>query len=234
MKNEFYSLVRRKVLEEKATKWQRLDSVSKKILRRFIEEMKSPEVFSRLEKKMNSEIVISSDEVGIPVDLCDYIKLNFVFNSQLGEQEVAIDASFSRSGILPNIVINLNFPMRRFRVEDISDLYPEILEPLRHELEHIFQNIPVEDTGIPEEMDTLEDYKRYYLEPTEVAAHISGFMSKSKNIGMNLSDLIDQKIDNIVADAEDSGLKEKEIEDLDNSLRKAYHEYARQRYPMMR
>jgi hypothetical protein len=149
-------------------------------------------------------------------------------------QEIATYASFVKSEFAPRIEVEITYPDRPFRLVDIEDIYPELLENIRHELEHTGQTFEQGHKSSPENLLTLNDFLTYYSDPTEIEAFVAGLMSKSKSRGIPLSQAIDDMIDAITRDAEDAGLNDSEVENLDAQLRDSYFKYAHMRYPRMK
>lgn len=210
------------------------DTLAKKILDRLIRELKKPTVAGRIGSKIPAQIVVSSDDFDFPLGGIEYVQLDFTFDSRLGMQEVATNAAYVSDGMLDRIEVEITYPNRPFRVIDIADIYPELLENLRHELEHAGQVTDENSQSSLEDLESLEDFISYYADPTEVSAFVAGLMSKAKSGRVNLSNLINDKIDAVVNDAEEAGLGEEEIGKLDSLLRDAYLNYAKKRYPAMK
>lgn len=213
---------------------RRSDSLAKKILDSLVRELKNPAIAGRIGSKMPAQLIVSAEDLGFSLGDIEYVQLDFTFDSRLGMQEVATNAAYVKEGALNRIEVEITYPNRPFRITDISDIYPELLENLRHELEHSMQSFDEDAKSSPSELLTLEDFVSYYTDPTEVSAFVAGMMSKAKNTKMPLSDIIDEKIDAITADASDAGLTEEEIDVLDSSLRDTYISYATRRYPRMK
>ena len=213
---------------------RKLDTIAKKIVAALFEEIKSPDVFGLISRKKPAQIVVLPDDIGLSGEVSiDFIQLDFKFDSRLDIQEIATNASYVRSQFSPRIEVEITYPDRPFRVVDLADIYPEILENVRHELEHTSQNLSDEESS-PDNLDTLEDFIRYYTDSSEVQAFTAGLMSKAKSSRLPLSGIIDAKVDSVIADAEDAGLEEEEIEKLDSTLRGAYNSYAKSRYRRMK
>lgn len=213
---------------------RRSDSLAKKILSALIEELKSPEIFGLISRKKNAQVIISSDELGLSSGAFEYVQLDFSFDPRLEMQEISTYAMFVKSEFAPRIEVEITYPDRPFRLVDIADIYPELLENIRHELEHSGQTL---DSGVessPENLQSLDDFVGYYTDPQEIEAFVSGLMAKAKSRGTPLSQVIDDKVDAILNDAEDVGISDAELQGLDSQLRHYYFKYAHRRYPNMK
>lgn len=210
------------------------DTLAKKILDKLVRELKTPSVAGRIGSKMPAQIIISAEDMGFSLGDIEYVQLDFTFDPRLGMQEVATNAAYVRDGQLNRIEVEITYPNRPFRLIDISDIYPELLENLRHELEHSMQIPEDGELSSPENLETLADYITYYSDHTEVSAFVVGLMAKAKSARKSLSQIINDKMNAVIVDAEVSGLDEEEIKKLDTTLRNTYISYAKMRYPRMK
>lgn len=209
------------------------DAWAKKILDRLIKELKTPDIIARIGSKMPAQIIVDSGDFDFELGGIEYVQLDFTFNPRLGMQEVATNAAYVRDGSLDRIEVEITYPNRPFRITDIADIYPELLENIRHELEHASQVLDDAKSSI-DELDTLNDFVTYYTDPTEVAAFVSGLMLKAKSGRGSLRKMIKDKIDAVLNDAEDAGLSDSEISKLGFALTSAFVKYAEKRYPQMK
>lgn len=213
---------------------RKTETLAKRVANAIIAKLKSTEILNLIRTKRPAQTVIDSEDLPGIEKYVEYIQLDFSFSRQLGMQEVATTAAFIKSDFAPRIEVEITYPNRPFRLDDIADIYPEILENLRHELEHATQSFTDEDQSSPDSLNTFEDFVRYYTDPTEVEAFVAGLMAKAKSGRLALSKLIDDKVDAIIVDAEDAGIADDDIEMLDSKLRSAYLAYARKRYRNMK
>lgn len=234
---EIVDLLTRKPTNESAitevSAGRRADALAKRILIALIQELKSPETFSLISNKKPAQVIVTADEMGIPPGTIDYVQLDFNFNPQLDMQDIATNAAFIKSKFAPRIEVMISYPDRHFRIKDIADIYPELLENIRHELEHTTQAFDKNSESSPKSLNTLNDFVKYFLDDTEVSAYTAGLMSKAKSRRVPLSRIIDDKVDSILVDAEDAGIDDDDVEKLGDKLRDTYTKYARARYPKM-
>lgn len=213
---------------------RRMDALAKRVVEKLIEQLKSPGVLHRIGSKQPAQMVVTAEDVGLPEGVVEYVQLDFTFDRRLGPQEISTNAVFVSGGYVPRVEVEITYPDRPFRLRDIADIYPELLENVRHELEHAMQSVSDDEESSLDELISLDDFVKYYLDKSEVSAFVSGLMSKAKTTGAPLGQLMDDKIDAILADAEDAGVSDQDLVVLSSSLRDTYFAYARKRYPRMK
>lgn len=201
--------------------------VSNRVLEKFVENLSDQETIGNLQKKKRTEIVVMSDEVGVPDELCMYFKLEINFDKTFELDDIAVEGSYNREAGYPNVVIYLVIPYAAmFKVGDIPFIKGNLLEAIAHEVGHLFGEIPPETELAKEELKSLDDFREEYLDSHEMWGHFSGWMASAIYNNVKISSFLDEKIDNIIEFAESSGLPEEDVEALDAELRKAYSDYA--------
>lgn len=129
---------------------------------------------------------------------------------------------------------------RDFPDQALSYINDELVDAIRHELEHSSQNIEelmdclgdrVNATDI---WSSLASAAEYYLCPGEVKAHVAGFMKRAKSSKQPLAAVIDDELYAIYSTGILSGYEEEELGELMTMMRQAFHEYAQSRYPAAR
>ena len=213
---------------------RKADVLAKKVLAAIVRELKSPDVLGRISSKMPAQVVVEADEIGLPPGVIEYLQLDFNFDPRLGMQEVSTNAAYVKSDFASRIEVEISYPNRPFRIKDLADVYPELLENVRHEMEHALLQDHNASQSSPEELATLNDFKAYYADESEVQAFVAGLMAKAKATGAPLTQLISDKVDAIIDDAAESGVEENELENLNAYLHTIYKAYASKRYPSMR
>lgn len=206
------------------------DQLAKKVMRAIVSRLKSDEIFQLISKKKNAETVIDEEDVPGLGNFVDYVRFIVEFDPALDMQEVSSEATFIQSSFQKIVDVTLYFPARRpFRLVDLEDVYPEILHSVRHELEHARQKDleGVQDEG---KLDTPEKLKEYFLESSEVEAHVSGFMAKAKALRIPFVEVLDDFLDKLCSDAQDAGMDEENAESTIDEIRDTYIKYAKKRY----
>ena len=138
-----------------------------------------------------------------------------------------------------DLKVNLVLP-RDFKDQTLSYINEELTDALRHELEHSGQDIDeLMDciSNLTAASDIWKSFKNateYYLCPTEVKAHVAGFMKRAKSNKEPLPDVIDYELYRIYQTGLDAGHSEEGLHELMTMMRETYHQYALQRYPNIR
>jgi hypothetical protein len=228
--DEIFKILTTKTIVKEAFQGRQTDTLAKKIVSKIIDELKLPENLEMLVNKESTQVIVTSEELGHGSNVPDYVQLNFDFDPRLGMQEIDTRTMLVKTTMSSRIEIELTYPDRPFRLKDIADIYPEILENVRHELEHFLQPSNDANESSPDELETLHDFVKYYTDPTEVEAFVVGLMSKAKNTRQPLRALLSGKLEAISNDAEDAGISEIGIQELISKIENAYTSYAKKRY----
>ena len=235
MSNKSFSLFIDEVLKESASQGQKIEALTKRVMTELLKGLKRPDVLDRLKNKQSTKFSIDTDFVENLFLPIDKINVSFSFNLKQHQHEVNIGAEYVSTEYENIITITLIFPDLAFKEQMLSKIYPEIIESLRHELEHVSQHFA---TGTAEaqkdDLETLDDFINYYLDPSEVEAYISGLKLKASTQKRDLSELIGEKVEGILVQADDAGLSDEDMEDLELAVTKKYMSYAKDRYPGMK
>lgn len=235
MKNSFKNLLltfSREVILEKASGGQKIDSLTREVGRLVIDALKSDEVFSKISKKIPTSFNIPGEKIErldiIPVD---NIKVNFEFNSALDPQEMRVSGKYNSTPYVNEIQIFVEYPERPFRIKDIGAIYSRIIGGIRHEIEHVVQHFSYGTQKLPSVPKSLEDFIKYYLDPSEVEAYVTEAHMKAVTNKTPISEELEAIFDEALENADAAGLDFDDIDILEDAMRKEYTAYARQRYP---
>ena len=156
------------VLLEKASLGQKVDSVSKRVMKLLYSRLKSPEAMQKISAKPPErfDIEFLGSEVGLDSAIVNSFVFHVEFDDSLPSTSFSADAAYMPADLSgkPKIDIELLFP-RRFRIEYLADIYAEVLDSVRHELEHAHQKVKPGDFKEVTGLDTIEDFRNYYLDP---------------------------------------------------------------------
>jgi len=85
-----------------------------------------------------------------------------------------------------------------FSAADLDELFFEVQEKLRHELEHSRQEID-DLRGTPPSPNPAKakSVRDYYMNPAEVSAHVAGLRHYAKARDMSFVDVIDERMDKL-------------------------------------
>jgi len=127
--------------------------------------------------------------------------------------------------------------LRDFPDQVLSYVNDELVNAIRHELEHSGQDIEeLMDCigGLASSDDiwsSLKNAAEYYTCPGEIKAHVAGFMKVAKSSKRALPEVIDEELYRIYATGIDKGYSEGDLHSLMIQMRDSYHNYALSRYP---
>jgi hypothetical protein len=229
MKSILKEYIVKVLLQEKKYSGMRLETLTRKLAKRFIQEIKSPDVYQMMKNMEDVEIVITPDEIQLHDEKIDLFQLNILFDDSI-EDNMTIESrgEYDSTGELTTITMDLFFP-RKFNVKDIEDIYPELIENFRHELEHVYQDSREESS--PDNLRTFKDFRDYYLSKSEIEAFTSGLKANAKSRKIPVSQVVSDKINNIIDDAKNAGIKDINVATLKNDLETSYFSYLKKRYP---
>ena len=116
----------------------------------------------------------------------------------------------------------------------LSKLYDELLEILRHEIEHAQQE--------PERIDAIADFSddpfsskqamiNYFGSPEEVAGWVTGWMQRAKSKRQPLQKVIKKQLGFIKSQAEYEGMTKKDVDAASEELLRRFVRYSLERYP---
>jgi len=220
------------LIQEKKYSGMKLESLTKKLVKRFIQEIKSPEIYQMMKDQKDVEIIVTPDEIDLFDDKVDIFQLSVIFDDSIDDEELTIESrgSYDKDDNLTKITMDLFFP-RSFNVRDIESIYPELLENFRHELEHVYQKT---NESSPDHLKSIKDFRNYYLSKDEMEAFVSSLKIKAKAKKMSLKQIISDKINDIIDEASVARIKEPELQNLKNDLELEYLNYAKKRYPLFK
>lgn len=214
-----------------------MESLARKYARAVMEAITDPESERSLERGETLEDYIELRPLGL--HLPNLIGIELEIDANLDQQGIAASGSYQ---IVPDepeisyisVTISLPKPYNRRHLEM---LYDELLEIMRHELEHAQQD--------PERIDAIADFSEdpfsskqamldYFTSPEETAGWVTGWAKKAKKQKVPLEDLIRREVGYIVNQAKSEDLPDEESEAAGEELLKRFVSYALQRYPNKR
>jgi hypothetical protein len=167
------------------------------------------------------------------------VGIDLEIDSNLNDHGVLASGSFRMVPGKPEIsYLMLQASMSKpFNQQHLSGLYDELIEILRHEIEHSKQD--------PKRIDAISDFsddpfssKRamldYFGSPEEVAAWVVGWMKKAKQKREPLQSVIEKQVKLIQRQAEYEGLNKKESQEAADELLRKFVRYAMDRYPNLK
>lgn len=221
-------------LTEKAYRGRQLDSLARKYSKAVMQHITKPE---------NEKSLLRGETVE------DYIELKPLGLNEpnIHGIEVEIDANLKVQGIsssggyqivpgepeISYIRVSMSLP-NPFNRRHLSRLYDELIEIMRHEIEHAQQD--------PERIDAIADFSEdpfsskqsmldYFGSPEEVAGWVTGWMKKAKQKRQPLEKVIKRQLELIKRQAEHEGMPRKEIESAGEELLRRFVRYSLKRYP---
>lgn len=119
-------------------------------------------------------------------------------------------------------------------LRQLSFVVPEIKDIIRHEFEHLKQ--PAEDfkrvSGY--DLKILEDVIRYWLDPAEVAATVTGMYKNAKSLRQDLGDVFTARQGDVIRTAKNAGADEDEAQEIAQGVLDQWRSYAMKRFPNAR
>jgi|DEB0MinimDraft_4_1074332.scaffolds.fasta_scaffold132994_1 hypothetical protein len=221
-------------LNEKKQKGRMLDSLARKYARTVMQHITSPESTKALEKGEVIDDYIELKPLGLNRPNIHGIELEI--DANLDMQGVASSGGYQ---IVPGepeisyISVSISLP-KPFNRKHLSKLYDELLEIMRHEIEHAQQD--------PERIDAISDFAddpfgskqsmlNYFGSPEEVAGWVTGWMKKAKQKRKPLKKVIQHQLDLIKDQAKWEGMDEKEVDEAGEELLRRFVKYSLERYP---
>jgi hypothetical protein len=226
------------MLAESAVTGRKLDRYTTIIRRHVLKAIKDPEV--REYFTQNGTAVFKLQNVPELNDI-DYLRdviISMEENDSYGAHaayEFDLNAT-PKERETSDLKVTLLLP-RNFKDRMLSYINDELIDALRHELEHSGQDIEelMDCIGnLTDQTDiwkSLKNAAEYYLCPAEVKAHVAGFMKRAKSAKEPLADVIDYELYRIYDTGKSAGFSEEDLHDLMAHMRDNYHSYAIHRYP---
>jgi len=219
------------VILERASSGQRTDTLARSVTRLILAKLKSPEIFSKVSKKIPANFEILDTEIPDLELPLDKITVEFEFNPAYDMQKVTVDGKYNSNPYSNDLYLYVTFPERPLRLKDIEDIYPLIVGGVRHELEHVAQFFAYGTHSLPSAPKNLQEFMRYYFDPSEIEAYVVETRMRSRANKSDPNDEMSDLFDEIMVNAESAGLPDNHLEIFENKLRKIYLDYARKRYP---
>ena len=221
-------------LTEKAYRGRQLDSLSRKYAKTVMEYITLPENEKKLAGGKTIEEYIELQPLGIAEPNIHGIEIEIDANLEL--QGVSSSGGYQ---IVPGepeisyIRVSISLP-KPFNRRHLSLLYDELIEIMRHEIEHAQQD--------PARIDAIADFSDdpfssrqsmldYFGSPEEVAGWVTGWMKKAKQKRQPLQKVIKQQLEMIKNQAEYEGMTKKDVNSAGEELLRRFIRYSLERYP---
>ena len=222
------------MLQEKAFKGRQLDSLARKYAKTVMQHITNTQNTKTLEGGGIVEDYIELQPLGLAQENIHGIELEIDANLEM--QGIAASGGFQ---IVPGepeisyISVSISIP-KPFNKGNLSKLYDELLEIMRHEIEHAQQD--------PERIDAIADFSDdpfsskeamldYFGSPEEVAGWVTGWMKRAKQKRRPLQKVIKRQLDLIKRQAEYEGLDKKSVDEAGEELLRRFIRYSLERYP---
>jgi hypothetical protein len=163
--------------------------------------------------------------IGIELEIDSNLDVNGIYASGAfqmvpGEPEI----SYIR------VTASLPSPFTR---RHLARFYDELIEIMRHEIEHSTQD-PERIDQIADNTDdpfgSKENMLNYYASPEEIAGHVTGWMKRAKKRREPVKDTISREVGYIAQQAEREGMSKKDANAAGAELLRKFVEYAVDRY----
>ena len=228
----------RSMLSESVVTGRKLDRYASAIKRHVIKALKDSEVRDYFSQ--SGSVSFRLQDVPEVLEL-DNLR-NVIVHMEEG-QSVAADAAYEfdlnatpEQRKTSDLRVNLFLP-RNYPDQFLSQISDELIDAIRHELEHSGQETwelmdCQKKTPSPDMIwASLKNAAEYYLCPAEVKAHIAGYMKRAKSKRVPLGDVIDRELDMIFSTGRSQGYSEESLMDFMKKVRSQYYAYASQRDP---
>lgn len=220
-------------LLEKRRRGRELDSLARKYTRAVIQFLLQPENTQALKK---GEVI--SDYIDLkPLGLAqpNLIGIELEVDSNLPVEMIGGAGGFQ---IIPGepeisyISITISMP-KPFTRQHLDRLHSELVEIMRHEIEHSIQNPDrIEQiSGFSDDpFGSKQNMLDYFTTPEEAAGHVAGWMKLAKKKRQPIKDVIKQQIGYIKQQAESEGMESNEAQEASDQILKQFVKYAMKRY----
>ena len=228
-------------MNEAVVTGRKLDRYTNIIKRHVINAIKDPEVRDHFNETGSAQFKLQH----VPeMDEIDYLR--DVIISMKEDPDVSASAAYTfdlhatpEQRKTSDLTINLKLP-RNFPNQVLGYINIELVDSIRHELEHSGQDIEdlmdcIGDSGEASHIwSSLVSAAEYYTCPAEIKAHVAGWMKRAKSNKQPLAKVIDDELYMIYHTGKSMGYSEGDLHDLMAMMREKFHDYARRRYPQAR
>lgn len=220
-------------LYEKRYHGRELESLARKYSKQVMKVITRPENIKILKSGKTVEGYIELRPLGLAQQ--NLIGIELEIDSALEVDGIAASGGFQMVPGEPEIsyvyvTISLPSPFTR---SHLSRLYDELIEIMRHEIEHSTQD--------PNRIEKISDFSEdpfaskknmldYYTSPEEIAAHVVGWMKNAKRKRVPLKKEIERQVGYIKSQAKSEGLSTQDAESAGDELIKKFVQYAIKRY----
>jgi hypothetical protein len=161
---------------------------------------KATDMTNTLAKRVRSSVESLRKSGGVAFNLSDLgiprVKLvKFVLVVEPKQSGVAVRGSYGHDS--HDIVIQAQV-RPGFSEADLDELFFEVQEKIRHELEHSGQDLgDLRGTPPPPNPAKPKSVRNYYTNPAEVAAHVAGLRQYAKARDLSFVDVVDARMDKL-------------------------------------
>lgn len=227
-------------INEAVVTGRKLDRYTNIIKRHVINAIKDPEVRDYFNETGSAQFKLQHVS---EMDEIDYLR-DVIISMKEGPNAVSASYEFDlhatpKQRKTSDLNVNITLP-RDFPDQILSHINDELVDAIRHELEHSGQDIDELMDCIGTGPDSsnvwssLKNAAEYYMCPAEVRAHVAGFMKRAKSGKQPLAKVIDQELYMIYHTGKSEGYSEDDLSNVMTAIRSAFHEYAQSRYPQAR
>lgn len=220
-------------LLEKRRRGRELDSLARKFTQVIVRFLIQPENERALKQGKTLSDYIDLKPLGLAQP--NLIGIELEVDSNLDADMIGGSGGFQ---IVPGepeisyISVTISMP-KPFTRQHLDRLQDELVEIIRHEIEHSTQD--------PDRIEQIADFSDdpfgskqnmldYFTTPEETAGHVTGWMKLAKKKRRPIKDVIKQQVGYIKQQAEREGMKSKDAQEASNQILQQFVKYAMDRY----
>ncbi len=220
-------------LLEKKRRGRELDSLARKLSRAVMQFIIKPENIKALQRGRTIDDYIDLNPLGLAQS--NLIGVELEIDSNLDVDMIGASGGFQIVIDEPEIsYISITISMPKpFTRQHLDRLHDELVEILRHEVEHSTQD--------PDRIDQIADFSDdpfgskqnmldYFTTPEETAGHVTGWMKLAKKKRRPIKDIIKQQVEYIKQQAEREGMKSEDAQEASDQILQQFVKYAMKRY----
>ena len=224
------------LLLEKRRKGRELDSLARKYSDVVIRMLTKSDNIERLKNGETIDDYIELRPLGLARP--NLIGIELEINSNLENNAIATGGGFEwipGEPELSYIRVEASIP-KPFTKKHLARFYRELIEIMRHEIEHSTQDINRLEQIASDASETFnpfgskEELLQYFTSPEEIAGHVTGWMKLAKHTKQPLKDVIKKQIGYIKSYAESEGIPKNDLEAATNQMLQKFIQYAKNRY----
>lgn len=221
------------LLLEKRRKGRELDSLARKFSRVVLKFLTQPDNIKSLESGEVVQDYIDLKPLGLAQP--NLIGIELEIDSNLDINAIGGSGSFQMVPGEPEISyisVTISLP-KPFTRRHLERFYEELIEIMRHEIEHSAQD-PDRIEDIAEFADdpfaSKQNMLDYFTSPEETSAHVAGWMKIAKRSREPIEKVIRQQVEYIKQQAEHEGMSATESQSAADQILKQFVRHAMDRY----